>query len=29
VLYLLRGLVPQAGGMHARRRRANHLRRRG
>jgi hypothetical protein len=29
LLYLLRGLVPQAGGTHARRRRANHPRRRG
>ena len=29
LLYLLRGLVPQAGGTHARRRRASHLRRRG
>ena len=29
LLYLLRGLVPQAGGTHARRRRASHPRRRG
>jgi hypothetical protein len=29
LLYLLGGLVPQAGGTHARRRRANHPRRRG
>jgi hypothetical protein len=28
LLYLLRGLVPQAGGTHARRRRASHSRRR-
>jgi hypothetical protein len=29
LLYLLRELVPQAGGTHARRRRASHPRRRG
>ena len=28
LLYLLRGLVPQAGGTHARRRRPSHPRRR-
>jgi hypothetical protein len=29
LLYLLQALVPHAGGTHARRRRANHPRRRG